>query len=74
MGTGEYLVCSASGPVHRQAFAAQFIGQPEGGGNVPGGRGRWKIDRFGYSAVTVSLKDGLHPDMMGRSNIVGGHK
>ena len=74
MGTGQYLMFSASGPIHRQTFAAQFIGQQEGGGHIHGRRGRREIDRFGYPAVAVSLKDGLHPNMMCRSDIVCGHK
>lgn len=65
---------AAPGPIHRHAFAAQFIGQREGGGHIHGCRGRREIDCFGYPAVAVPLKDGLHPDMMRRSDIVCGHK
>lgn len=74
MGAREYLVLSAPCPIHSQAFAAQFIGEHEGGGDIRGRRRRRKIDRLGNAAVTVSLKDGLHPDMMCRSDIVGGYK
>lgn len=65
---------SAPGPIHRHPFATEFVGQREGGGHIHGRRGRRKIDSFGDPAVAVSLKDGLHSDMMRRSDIVGGHK
>lgn len=74
MGTGEHLMFSAPGSIHCHAFAAQFIGQCEGSGHIHGCRGRREIDRFGYPAVAVSLKDGLHPDMLCRSDIVCSHK
>ena len=65
---------SAAGSVDGQAFAAQFIGQGEGVGYIRGRCRRREIDCFGYPAVTMSLKDGLHSDVMCRSDIVGGHK
>lgn len=74
MGAGEYLMLSAPGPIHRHAFAAQFISQRERSGHIRGRRGGREIDRFGYPAVAVSLKDGLHSDMMCRSDIVCSHK
>lgn len=74
MGTGEHLMFPAPGPIHGHAFAAQFIGQHESGGHIRGRRRGREIDRFGNAAVTVSLKDGLHPDMMCRSDIVCSHK
>lgn len=74
MGAGEYLMLSAPGSIHRHAFAAQFISQRERSGHIRGCRGGREIDRFGYPAVAVSLKDGLHSDMMSRSDIVGGDK
>lgn len=64
----------APGSIHRHTFAAQFMGKRERGGHIPRRRGGGEVDRFGYPAVAVSLKDGLHADMMGRSDIVGGHK
>ena len=74
MGAGEHLMFSAPGPIHRHAFAAQFIGQGEGVRYIRGRCRSGEIDRFGYPAVAMSLKDGLHPDMMCRSDIVGGYK
>ncbi len=65
---------SAPGPIHGQTFAAQFMGQREGGGHIRGCRRGREIDRLGDAAVTVPLKDGLHLDVMGRSDIMGGHK
>lgn len=61
---------SAARAIHRQPFTAEFVRQEKGVGDVLRRRGGREIDRFGDAAVAVPLKDGLHPDMMFRRDIV----
>lgn len=65
---------SAARAIYRQPFAAELVGQEEGGRDVFGRRGGRQVDRFGHAAVAVPLKDRLHSDMMVRGDIARGHE
>lgn len=74
MGTGQHLMLSTARPIHGQTFAAKLMREYEGGSHVFRRSGSGKIDCFRHAAVAMLLEDRLHPNMMGRVDVVGGDK
>ena len=64
----------AARTIDRQAFASELMREKKSGGDVLWCGGCGEIDCFRHAAVAVSLKDGLHANMMGWSDVVGGDK
>ena len=61
-------------PVDGHSLATQFVSQLIDLGHIIDGRLMREIDRLGNGIVCILLKSRLHPDMILRSDIMGGHK
>ena len=61
-------------PVDGHSLATEFVSQFIDLGHILDGRPIREIDGLGNGIVRIFLKGRLHPDMILRSNVMGGHK